>query len=166
MTQVKDDALQCGAHQQRFGGRQSDDWRSMATAPRDGTWVELKCTYGVAPWYCIARWTDEVRAWGRNGWTETYRASKPSWVKPGGGGPFYERSLHWRPYVGEVTSYVDPTGGMQDDPAYWRGAVASKHGLPLDYFEEAAARNAERNAASSGPPKTARRPWWKRIFGG
>lgn len=165
MTQMKDAALQCGAHQQRFESRQSGDWQSMDTAPRDGTWVELKCTYGVAPWYCIARWTDEQIAYGRNGTTTPFRAKQPSWTKPKGGGPFDEGSLQWRPYVGEVTSYIDPTGGMQDDPAYWRGAVASKHGLPLDYFEEAVARSARRNVALAEPSKTEHRPWWKRIFG-
>ena len=95
-------------------------WRSMDTAPRDGTWVELKCTYGVAPWYCLARWTDEI-SHGQDGQMHTFKRSRFSWVKREGGGPFEEGSLHWRPYAGEVTSYTDPTGGMQDNQAYWRG---------------------------------------------
>lgn len=33
-------------------------------------------------------------------------------------------------------NYTDPTGGMQNDMAYWRGAVAGKYGKPLDYFEK------------------------------
>lgn len=108
----------------------------MDTAPRDGTYVELKNTYGVAPWYCIARWTDENFALGANGTKMTFKTNKPSWVKPDGVGPFSEESLHWRPYNGSVEDYVDPTGGMQNDPAYWRGAVASKYGLPINHFEK------------------------------
>lgn len=128
----------------------------MDTAPRDGTWVELKCTYGVAPWYCIARWTDECISHDNDGVAHTFKSAKFSWQKPQGGGPFSEGSLHWRPYAGEVDSYIDPTGGAQKDMAYWRGATASKYGLPLDAFEKTAEQNAKRNA---------RAPWWKRIFG-
>lgn len=32
-------------------------WRSTETAPRDGTLVEIKCTYGVKPWVAPARWS-------------------------------------------------------------------------------------------------------------
>lgn len=158
-------ALEMGALQQSFGGGSSDGWRSMETAPRDGTWVELKCSYGVAPWYCIARWTDEEVMRCVNGPSVTFKKSKPSWIKSSGGGPFDERSLQWRPYSGEVADYKDPTGGMQDDPAYWRGAAARKYGLPLDHFEAMAARNAKRNgtittASVDKTPLT----WWKRLF--
>lgn len=121
--------------------KQDNAWLSMDTAPRDGTWVELKCTYGVAPWYCLARWTDEHIAHDQDGQAHPYKANKPSWVQREGGGPFNEGSLHWRPYTGEAVAYIDPTGGMQNDPAYWRCAVASKYGLPLNYFEATAARN-------------------------
>ena len=157
-------ALQAGARQQDFDSRHFDGWRSMDTAPRDGTWVELKNTYGVAPWYCIARWTDEGISHGPNGEKYPFKSDKKSWQKPEGGGPCSESSLHWRSYAGEVASYTDPTGGMQNDMAYWRGAVASKYGLPLDHFEATAARNAKRNAAADAPAKV-RLPWWKRIFG-
>lgn len=178
---MNNNALHVGARQQCFDNRNFDGWRSMDTAPRDGTWVELKCTYGVAPWYCIARWTDEQISHDQEGQAHTYKASKSSWVKRKGGGPFDEGSLHWRPYAGEVASYVDPTGGMQDNPAYWRGAVASKYGLPLDHFEATAARNAERSTTAVAPEKAQPPPpptdhdeykggipspsWWQRIFG-
>lgn len=119
-------------------------WQSMDSAPRDGTWVELKCTYGVAPWYCIARWTDEGLAHGVNGLVP-YKKDKPEWVKRDGGGPASESSLFWRPYEGDVEAYSDPTGGLQNSPAYWRGAVAAKHSLPLDYFEETTAQNIKQN---------------------
>lgn len=156
-------ALQVGARQQEFDSCDFDGWRSMDTAPRDGTWVELKCTYGVAPWYCLARWTDEQIVYCGDGATKKFKGRQPSWVKPDGGGPFDEASLHWRPYAGEVASYTEPTGGMQNDMAYWRGAIANKYRLPLDYFEATAARNAKRNAGTAAPVK-ARIPWWKRIF--
>jgi hypothetical protein len=32
---------------------------------------------------------------------------------------------------------------VQNDAAYWRGAVAAKHGLPLDYFEKEVALNSK-----------------------
>lgn len=157
-------ALQIGARQQAFDSHNFDGWRSMDAAPRDGTWVELKCTYGVAPWYCIARWTDENIAYCQDGTTVKLKSSKPSWVKQGGGGPFDEKSLHWRPYAGDVGSYVDPTGGMQYDMSYWRGAIANKYGLPLDHFEAEAAHNARQNTATAAADKRVRLPWWKRIF--
>lgn len=34
-------------------------WKRMASAPRDGTTVEMLETYGVAPWYGIFRWTKD-----------------------------------------------------------------------------------------------------------
>jgi hypothetical protein len=149
-------ALQAGARQQDFDSRNFDGWCSMDTAPRDGTWVELMCTYGVAPWYCIARWADEQVASGPDGSITKFKSSRPSWVTPEGGGPFDEGSLHWRPYAGNVASYRDPTGGMQNDMAYWRGAVAAKYGLPLDHFEKTAARNAARNEPASASGGRAR----------
>lgn len=133
-------SVKTGAYQQTIGNLDFSGWFSMDTAPRDGTWVELKCTYGVAPWYCVAQWNiEELR-----------------WKKPDGSGPFSESSLHWRPYDGDIAAYTDPTGGMQNDAAYWRGAVASKYALPADHFEKVASP-----VAKAAPP----RPWWKIIFG-
>ena len=149
-------ALETGGYQERYANREFTGWRSMDTAPRDGTWVELKCTYGVAPWYCVARWTEEIITA-----TGTTFRGRASWQKLQGGGPFDEGSLHWRPYEGDPAAYVDPTCGMQNDMAYWRGAVASKYGLPLDHFEELAARNEKRNQESLRPKKS----WWRRFFG-
>lgn len=128
-------ALQAGAQQMRFGSSPSSDWRSMDSAPRDGTVVEVMCTYGVAPWYGLYKW---------NG---------TGWYKAGDDriGVGSESSLKWRPYHGDVTAYRDPTGGMQNDMAYWRGAVAAKHGLPLDHFEKDVAKR-----EASDKPK-----WWQ-----
>lgn len=149
--------LLAGAVAHRTMYRQ-DDWRSMDTAPRDGTYVELKCTYGVAPWYCIARWTDEGIAHGPNGKQHPFKRDRPSWRKPEGGGPFSEGHLQWRPYKGTVESYVDPTDGMQDSMAYWRGAVAAKYGLPPDRFES----EVKRNVSKERTPKSG---FWSRLFG-
>ena len=130
------------------GARQQADshdfegWNSMDTAPRDGTWVEIKNTYGVAPWYCVARWTREDFARCSDGTRKKFEMPDPAWVTPDGGGPCSEGSLHWRPYAGEVSAYIDPTGGMQNQMAYWRGAVAQQYGLPLDHFEAEVSRRA------------------------
>lgn len=121
----------------------------MFTAPRDGTYVELKCTYGVAPWYCVARWTDENLAITSGGGNVPIKTSSPRWVKPEGGGPSDEGSLQWRPYHDAIDDYVDPTAGYQNDPQYWRTAVARKYALPDNYFE----------------PKQKKSSLWERIFG-
>jgi hypothetical protein len=103
-----------------------NNWRSMESAPRDGTIIELRCTYGVAPWYGLHRWTTE-------GFT-----SDPRWNsvdKPNQSIAADEEYLAWRPYAGSPENYVDPTGGAQNDPRYWREAVARKYHLPANYFE-------------------------------
>lgn len=134
-------ALAAGAAAQK-SEKDMTTWRSMDSAPRDGSWVELKCTYGVAPWYCVARWTNESTALDcSTGDRISFTAREHSWQKPDGGGPSSESHLHWRPYAGTVENYVDPTGGAQNNMAYWRGAVAAKYGKPIDYFERQTARN-------------------------
>lgn len=136
-------------------------WRSMDTAPRDGTPVELKCTYGVAPWYGVFKWTGKRAAHGPNGELHEFE-TEPTWVdaRNPSMGVSDEGHLHWRPYNGAVASYVDPTGGMQNDDRYWRGAVAAKYGLAPDAFEEIAARNARKNEARRKP----RVSIWHRII--
>lgn len=121
----------------------------MSTAPRDGTVVEIKCSYGVAPWYGLFRWTDEQVVTARDGTKMAFKTKDPSWVgvdRPGHGLCSGDDSLQWRPHDGNAEAYVDPTGGAQSDPAYWRAAVARKYGLPADHFE----------------PK---RSLWNRLFG-
>lgn len=145
----------------RVGNDSSNhDWRAMDSAPRDGMIVELKCSYGVAPWYAICRWTDERYALDMG--TGALVRLEPdgfSWRKVGSsGGPSDERYLQWRPYDGQSQSYVDPTGGAQDTAEYWRGAVAGKHGLPLDYFEDEARKNSRKNG-----PQTAQ-SFWRRLI--
>ncbi len=110
------------------------DWLPIVSAPRDGSIIETKNAYGDAPTYGLFRWSDEI-TWpdGRTSKTSvrwTSVADSASGI--GGEGSW----LTWRPYRGDAATYVDPTGGKQEDPRYWRGAVAAKYGLPLDHFEK------------------------------
>lgn len=67
--------------------------------------------------------------------------------------------------MGTPQTYVDPTGGMQNDMAYWRGAVAAKRGLPLDAFEKTAARNARNREKQEAIAAPAKRSWFDWFFG-
>lgn len=166
--------LKAGAYYQRQM-TQSENWQPMASAPRDGTPVEIKNSYGVAPWYGLFRWTDETTIRTAESYTDAegkhrtrdlgeqaYKLPKPTWVSIGRQGQSVDDGpyLQWRAYGGSADSYVDPTGGAQNSAAYWRGAVAAKHGLPLDYFEKETARNVQRNAAPKKPTG-----FWDWLFG-
>jgi hypothetical protein len=134
--------LQVGAnfslHRQHDGG-----WQPIDTAPKDGTIVEIRCTYGVAPWYGLYRWTKQVtmpvyEKHADGGYTSRMQTmDSPGWHKVGdeSAGFSEDSSVTWRPYKGAELAYVDPTGGAQNSMAYWRGASAAKAGLPLDAFE-------------------------------
>jgi hypothetical protein len=99
------------------------NWAPMATAPRDGTVIELRCTYGVAPSYGLYAWDAE---WP---WWKSVKDPRTGFMVDA------ETSLKWRPCVGDPAGYVDPTGGAQNDMAYWRGAAAASGGLDPDTFE-------------------------------
>lgn len=155
-------ALQAGASAMR--GMDNDyGWQPISSAPREGTIIETKNSYGVAPTYCLARWTAEVSCLAfvqqEDGSTKqertTYIGNSPSWQRADsqdGGNPMDGPHLTWRPYKGDPAAYVDPTGGLQNSMAYWRGAVAAKYGLPLDHFEKQTARNiAGRNEPTLRP---------------
>lgn len=161
--------LSAGAYFHDSAGSPEGGWRSMDSAPRDGTVVELRCTYGVAPWYDLFKWTAENAPIIQDGVTYNFRDDQaPRWKKAQNlqssvdDGPY----LSWRPYNGDAASYTDPTGGAQNDMAYWRGAVAHKYGLPLDHFEGIAAENAARNARGKAAPIVPKRSLWARLFGG
>lgn len=128
-------AYQVGADQQRFGGQAQVGWLPMNSAPRDGTPIEIRCTYGVAPWYGLFQWTNKFTC-EQDGKIYEYTGA-PRWAKIGddASGFTEDDSFRWRPYHGGPASYVDPTDGAQNTPEYWRGAVASKYGLPLDAFK-------------------------------
>lgn len=36
--------------------RESFGWQDMQSAPRDGSEIEIRCTYGFEPWVQRARW--------------------------------------------------------------------------------------------------------------
>ena len=128
----------------RQGAYDGQGWRPIGTAPKDGTIIEIRCTYGVAPWYGIFIWKETVVLRDNNG--ESFEVRRPGWRRVGDDSSSFEEgpSFAWRPYRGSTISYVDPTGGAQDSPAYWRGAAAASQGLPLDIFEKLTQRNAEK----------------------
>ena len=140
--------------------RQQDDWQPISTAPRDGTVIEIRCTYGVAPWFGIYRWTDGTMTLVQDGKEYTFKG-EPRWAKVGDDQSGFSEgpSFSWRPYKGDTASYVDPTGGAQNSMAYWRGASAASKGLPVDYFE----KHVERNVSKSTEPT--KRGFWSRLFG-
>lgn len=98
-------------------------WQSMATAPRDGTVVEIQCRYGIRPWYDLMRWTatKEIVNLATNMPAGTVQLPSPEWssvTKPGIGLMSEER-VQWRPYTGDPQHYRDPTNGAQETADYW-----------------------------------------------
>lgn len=113
----------------------AQEWRTMDSAPRDGTVIEIQNNYGVAPWYGIFRYggkmTIESCTLESDG-TTFFPCDNPkfvevdagdSWVsvdRPGHGlDPKDERYWKWRPHT-DSAPYVDPTGGAQNTAAYWQ----------------------------------------------
>lgn len=141
MNMTKSAAHEIGAQHQR----QKDDgsWRDIRTAPKDGTFIEIKNSYGVAPSYGVHHWTDECRTTDGEMFKTDFHWGNPNERSY----PSEGSHLSWRPYDGDPAAYIDPTCGAQKDSAYWRGAVAAKYNLPSDYFEEK-------------PPSI-----WQRLFG-
>jgi len=127
-----------------------DGWQPMEVAPRDGTIIELMCTYGVAPWYGLFYWSAKGMAQSMDGGMVEIEFGQPRWVnaKDKSSGVSDEPYLKWRPFNGGVNSYVDPTGGAQNSMAYWRDAVATKYGLPFVGFLSSA---------------SVRLPWYVRL---
>jgi hypothetical protein len=115
------------------GGAQAaqfSEWQSIQTAPRDGTLIEIRNSYGIAPWYDIFRWHHCGDARDVFEWQSVRRAGHSIMQ---GAEPF----LSWRPFSGNIDFYTDPSHGAQDTPQYWRQAVARKYNLPKNYFEPA-----------------------------
>lgn len=116
-------------------------WLPMQTAPRDGTPVELRNSYGVAPHYGLYKWTEESRFINSDSGSRTGVRLTPGECRWNhcNGSPCYPSSeayLLWRPYKGTQDAYIDPTNGAMNDGAYWRGAAAALHKLPPHYFEK------------------------------
>lgn len=103
-------------------------WRSVKTAPRDGTVVEMIETFGVAPWYGLFQWT--------KGKSEGTDRMPPIWfqldTRQPGTVVTEDECLFWRPYKGTVKDYVDPTGGFQKSIAYWCTAMHAKYDKKKD----------------------------------
>lgn len=123
------------------GPSRHGDWKSIDSAPRDGSVIELKNTYGLMPTYSVAKWEDE-------GWRD---AGDP--MRGVMDGPH----LEWRPYAGDIATYLDPTGGRQDAPDYWDAATARSAGISVRQLHAIRARNeAEREQYGNGDNA----PYW------
>jgi hypothetical protein len=135
-------------------------WRPMYSAPHDGTVVEVRNTYGVAPWYGLFRWNPhvKVKAYDEKGNDVGFEYDDPKrWIDVSDGSSFQEdKDFTWRPYAGDPRTYVDPTGGAQNSMAYWRGAAAEASGRPVDAFESTASRNIDRDNSTGSDQE----PWW------
>lgn len=99
-------------------------WRSVDSAPHDGTVVEMMQTYGVAPWYGLFKWSKDGAALGQGGQVVKYVLERPEWVSVDspGTGVVESACLFWRPYKG-AGKYVDPTNGFQNKMAYTCAAL-------------------------------------------
>lgn len=78
-------------------------WNDMASAPRNGTVIELQSNFGIAVHYEIASWEPQQFQRKYNGW----------WVDAAPGmstGYVEENCLSWRPYSGSLTNYTQPDG--------------------------------------------------------
>lgn len=115
-----------------------DAWLGMSSAPRDGTVIEIRNSYGVVPWYSIFRWSDEMMVQCYRSETmpdgtlrkidlgfQLTKLGAPRWVdvdRPGHSVDANdERYLHWRP--ASDGAYVDPTNGAQNTAGYWLKAA-------------------------------------------
>lgn len=160
-------ALWVGAHQQVMSRVEQSDWHDMTTAPRDGTVIEIMCTYGVAPHYDLYKWTDISGAFClTDGRIVEFNDGRKSWKKARDAsvGLSGESTMRWRLYSGAIDSYIDPTGGAQNEAAYWRGAVAQKYGLPLDHFEKRVAASAAAIPAPRPTIEPKKASWLRRLF--
>lgn len=85
------------------------EWRSINSAPRDGTVIEIKNDWSpIAPWFGLFHWAD-----GKGGYKWRRADNEPSNIYNG-------PHLSWRQYNGKVGDYVDPTRGAQFSERYWQ----------------------------------------------
>jgi hypothetical protein len=117
----------CDSISASYGG----GWQPIASAPRDGTAIEVLETYGVAPWYARYKWMkkgtkymETVMFSDGNGkqTDETMEMTEPvgRWVDTSDQhkGLSEDNCAFWRP-VAQTGEYVDPTGGAQNSVKYW-----------------------------------------------
>src|SRR5208283_1963955 len=120
-----------------------NEWRDLCTAPRDGTIIEIRSTYGVAPWYGLYKWTTTHCSLGVDGGLHQYEA-EADWCGVNRLGSVFteSRDFMWRPYqAGNPEQYIDPTNGAQETARYWRQAVAHESGVSLLYLEAVTLKN-------------------------
>jgi hypothetical protein len=103
------------------GFNDGSDWGPMSTAPKDGTIIEIRCTYGVAPWYGLFRWSNTVDFGHGAGLSNSaaWRGVPDSRQ----GIASEDATFSWRPYYGQPGQYDDPTHGAQNTREYWLRAV-------------------------------------------
>lgn len=117
-AQITTQMASMAASRRRMGARSTmhvndgGGWRPRETAPLDGTAVEIKNSYGVAPTYSLSKW--DGRYW--------QHVNNPN------SGTCDGAHVSWRPYSGDPAAYVDPTGGAQDTVEYWDRAVIQATG--------------------------------------
>lgn len=123
----------------------SGGWKPMASAPRDGTVVEMLETYGVAPWYGRYKWikkgtvihaTSQVVNGDNKTVTEvpiTYTESVGRWANTSDSrrGITEDECGFWRP-TAQTGEYTDPTGGAQKTTAYWCVAMHRQYDKKTD----------------------------------
>jgi hypothetical protein len=97
------------------------DWKSLNSAPHDGTVVEVLNTYGLAPTYGLFKYV-KADKW----WQDVRKANQ---------GIVSEVCMYFRPYNGTVSAYVDPTGGAQDSVAYWCAYAHRPYNKKTGYCE-------------------------------
>ncbi|KKM22606.1 hypothetical protein LCGC14_1623560 [marine sediment metagenome] len=105
------------------------EWRDITEAPRDGTVIEIQNNYGVAPTFRLSKWVSA------RGWVDATDENMGTSDGP---------HLSWRPFDGDPTVYVDPTGGAQNTNEYWLRACGM---------------------STTHPQPRQTEPWWKRLFG-
>lgn len=123
-------------------------FKSMDTAPRDGTIIEVMNSYGFRPTFALAQFIEDPHGGEFRGYPDSTRC----WVS--------ESNLSWRPYDGDPDSYIDPTGGAQNTFRYW--------GVDRDgrFDKEYTVFSNEKVITGAGtliaPVK--KRSWWQRLF--
>lgn len=108
----------------------------MEEAPRDGTIIEVRNDSGIAPSFGLWKWSTD-RSWKSPDGSTVVIERDPTWIGVRDHKISFAESAKftWRPWEGDPDKYIDPTGGLQNSPAYWRGAHAAKLGQWPDYFE-------------------------------
>jgi hypothetical protein len=99
----------------------SGGWKDMASAPRNGTVVEILNAFGWRPWYGRFKFTHDETISFSDGSKERVHHDSGIWLDVDNPAQSMdnESCMYWRPYAGPA-KYVDPTHGAQDTDAYWR----------------------------------------------